>query len=271
MLGINWLRANRIIWDFAKDLLIVNGEVFDMILEEKKQELKRREWLKEKNDEEKTKSEKRIKLEEMYDVKVINVIWALPLEVEFNVDKDVCNYSAATDEGLRKNDIRYPCYLCGPSTRGFSRARDLMRHSVCSHDSFPSRVEQGKHYVCDGKDLVQPTQEQYNKYSDGSHPGKKKLESNGRAETEKKLGEVRIKAGEKAKKVEEASTSKSVSVAELVKKREVQLSVQQEGRAKAKKREELLEEQRANAEKKIQLEEQLRANEEEKKRLGRNG
>jgi len=29
MLGINWLRANRIIWDLAKDLLIVNGGVFD--------------------------------------------------------------------------------------------------------------------------------------------------------------------------------------------------------------------------------------------------
>jgi len=42
MLGANWLRSNRIVWDFAKDLLIVNGEVFDMILEEKSQELKRK-------------------------------------------------------------------------------------------------------------------------------------------------------------------------------------------------------------------------------------
>jgi len=45
MLGVNWLRSNRIIWDFAKDLLIGNGEVFDMILEKKSQELKRRRWL----------------------------------------------------------------------------------------------------------------------------------------------------------------------------------------------------------------------------------
>jgi len=40
VLGVNWLRSNRIIWDFAKDLLIVNGEMFDMIFEEKSQELK---------------------------------------------------------------------------------------------------------------------------------------------------------------------------------------------------------------------------------------
>jgi len=57
------LRSNRIIWDFAKDLLIVNGEVFDMILEEKSQELKRRRWLKEINDEdENEKSEEKAKI-----------------------------------------------------------------------------------------------------------------------------------------------------------------------------------------------------------------
>jgi len=30
MLGVNWLRWNRIIWDFAKDLLLVNGRVFEL-------------------------------------------------------------------------------------------------------------------------------------------------------------------------------------------------------------------------------------------------
>jgi len=127
-------------------------------------------------------------------------------------------------------------------------------------------VEQGKHYVCDGTDLVQPTQEQYDKYSDGSHRGKKKLESNERAENEKRVVEARIKAGEKAKKGDEASTSRNVSVGELVKRREVQLSVQQEGRAEARKRDELLEEQRANAERKIQIEEQ-KASEERKQKI----
>jgi len=58
-----------------------------------------------------------------------------------------------------------------------------------------------------------------------------------------------------------------VDVAELVKKREVQLSVQQEGRAEARKRDELLEEERATAEKKIQLEEQQRAKEEKKRKV----
>jgi len=69
------LRANRIIWDFAKDLLIVNGEVFDMILEEKSQEIKRRRWLKERNkDSEDEKKAKRIKVNETDEVKVINRI-----------------------------------------------------------------------------------------------------------------------------------------------------------------------------------------------------
>jgi len=57
MLGINWLRSNRIIWDFAKDLLIVNGEVFDMILEERSQELKRTRWLETQNEEDESRKD----------------------------------------------------------------------------------------------------------------------------------------------------------------------------------------------------------------------
>jgi len=196
----------------------------------------------------------------------MNRIWALPVEGKVNVNDDVFVYSAVADEALRQNDIRYPCYPCGPSTRGFSRARDLMRHSVCSHDLFPSRVEQGKHYACDGTDLVQPTQDQYDKYSDGSHRGKKNLESNERAENDKRGLDARTKAGEEAKKGDEASTTRNTSVVELVKRREAQLNVQQEGKADARKRDELLEEQRANAEKKIQIEE-LKASEERKQKI----
>jgi len=226
--------------------------------------------LEERNDEDSFEKDvkriKKSKLEETDGVEVINIIWALPVEVEFNVKEDVCVYSAVADEALKQNDIPYTCYPCGPSTRGFSCARDLMRHSVCSHDLFPSKVEQGKHYVCDGTDLVQPTQDQYDKYSDGSHRGKKKLESNERAENEKRVVEARTKAGEKAKKGDEASTSRNVSVGELVKRREVQLSIQQEGRAEARKWDELLEEQRVNAERKIQIEEQ-KASEERKQKI----
>jgi len=180
MLGVNWLRANKIIWDFAKDLLIVNGEVFDMILEEKSQELKRRRWLQARSDEIKNEGvneiAKRIKLDEKSELEVINRIWALPVVRVIDVKNDDCIYRAPLTGGMNLNDIRYPCYLCGPSTKGFSRARDLMRHSVCSHDLFPARVEQGKHYKCNGLDLVAPTPEQYDRYSNGSHRGKKKLE-----------------------------------------------------------------------------------------------
>jgi len=37
MLGVNWLKRNRIIWDFAKDLLIINSEVFNSIPGSEKQ------------------------------------------------------------------------------------------------------------------------------------------------------------------------------------------------------------------------------------------
>jgi len=224
MLGKNWLRANRIIWDFAKEFLIVNGEVFDMILEEKSQELKRRKWLEKRKDEDENeidnKEVKKIKCGDKHEVEVINRIWAIPLEVKFNVNWDICVYSAAADECLRQNDIRYPCYLCGPSTSVFSRARDLMRHSVSNHDLFPSKMEQGKHYVCDGRDLIKPSAEQYERYKDGSHRDKKKLEENEKSEAERRRVEVRTKAGEKAKKEEVASTSREVDLAELMRRRE---------------------------------------------------
>jgi len=89
-LGVNWLRSNRIIWDFAKDLVIVNGEVFNMILEEKRQELMRRRWLTEINDEienERDNEEvRKIKLEETHEVEVINRIWALPMDRVINLN-----------------------------------------------------------------------------------------------------------------------------------------------------------------------------------------
>jgi len=124
------LRSNRIIWDFAKDLLIAIGKVFDMILEEKSQELKRRRWLEERNDEdEKGEDErevKRIKINETDEMKVINRIWALPMENTINVNNDVCIYRAPLVGGMNPNSIRHPCFLCGPSTTGFSPARYLM-------------------------------------------------------------------------------------------------------------------------------------------------
>jgi len=109
--------------------------------------------------------------------------------------------------------------------------------------------------------------EQYERYSDGSHQGKKKLEGNEKTENEKKLVEVRTKAGEKAKKVEEASVSRTVNVGELVKGREIQLAVQKDGKAEARKKEELLKEERATAQKKIQLEEHQKAKEAKKRKV----
>jgi len=35
MLGVNWLRRNRIVWDFSKNLLIVDGKMYSLIPESK--------------------------------------------------------------------------------------------------------------------------------------------------------------------------------------------------------------------------------------------
>jgi len=32
MLGVNWLKSNRVIWDFAKDLLLVKGRKFELLV-----------------------------------------------------------------------------------------------------------------------------------------------------------------------------------------------------------------------------------------------
>jgi len=136
------------------------------------------------------------------------------MENAINVNNDVCIYRTPLVGGMNPHEIRYPCFLCGTSTTGFSRARDLMRHSVCSHDLFPSRVEKGKHYICNGLDRVAPTPEQYDRYKDGSHRGRKKIEEGEKAEAAKRLTEVRTKAGEKAKKVDGAGTSRDIDVGE---------------------------------------------------------
>jgi len=188
------------------------------------------------------------------------------------VNKDVCIFRAPFVGGIHSDDIRYPCFLWGPTTKGFSRARDLIKHSVSSHDLFPSRVRQGYAYFCDGMDQVAPTPEQMDKYKDGSHRGKKKLEKAEKAEAERRLADVRTKAGEKAKRQEGASTSKDVDVAELMRQREVQVEIQKAGKAEARKREESIEEERrVVAEKKIQAEEQRKVREEKKKKVGRRG
>jgi len=131
-----------------------------------------------------------------------------------------------------------------------------MRHSVSVHDVFPFKVEPGKHYVCDGRDLVKPSVEQYERYKDGSHRGKKKLEGADKSEAEKRRADVRTKAGEKAKKEEVASTTREVDLAELMRIREEQVAVQNAGKVEARKREEMLEQERATVEKKIQVEKQ---------------
>jgi len=77
-----------------------------------------------------------------------------------------------------------------------------------------------------------------------------------KSEQESKLAEVRTKAGERNKKGEVASTSKDVDLAELMRRREVQVEILNEGKIEARRRDESLEQERATAEKKMNLEEQ---------------
>jgi len=197
---------------------------------------------------------KRVKVENLMEIKIIIRIRAVSLHCEFNVNVGDCIFSQVP--ALRGNDIRYLCFICGPSTSGCSRARDLMRHSLSNHDLFPSGVEQGEHYFCDARDLTKPTVEQYEKYKDGSHRGKKKLEENERTEAGRKWVEVRTKAGKKAKKEKVASTSREVDLAELMRKREEQVAIQNAGKIEARKREDTMEPERVTAEKKKWMEEE---------------
>jgi len=41
MLGVDWLRRNRMIWDFAKDILLIDGKVFHLIPGEKSDSCRR--------------------------------------------------------------------------------------------------------------------------------------------------------------------------------------------------------------------------------------
>jgi len=41
MLDVNWLKRNQIIWDFAQDVLIVNGEVFSLLPEDEQRACRR--------------------------------------------------------------------------------------------------------------------------------------------------------------------------------------------------------------------------------------
>jgi len=126
-------------------------------------------------------------------------------------------------------------------------------------------VEQGEPYRCDGNDLTKPTPDQYERYSDRFHRGKKKVDE--KAEAERKRVEVRTKAGEMSKKDDVSKTSKDVDLAEIMRRREEQVTVQNADKLEARKREDVLEQERTTAEKKIWAEQQKKDNEQKKKRV----
>jgi len=91
MFGVNWLWRNKIVWDFAKDLLIINREIFNMVPESDEQASYRKMLLEEQELEmkvsKKRESEecervvdaKRPKLSAEKPVRMISMIQALPL------------------------------------------------------------------------------------------------------------------------------------------------------------------------------------------------
>jgi len=129
---------------------------------------------------------------------------------------------------------------------------------------FPSGMEQGEPYRCDGSDLVKPTPEQYEKYSDGSHRGKKKID--GKAEAERKRAEVRTMAGETSKKDDVSKSTREVDLTESMRRREEQVAVQNAGKTDARKRDDILELERAAAQKKLWAEQQKSDSNQKKKR-----
>jgi len=140
-----------------------------------------------------------------------------------------------------------------------------MRHSVSNYDLFPFGLEQGEPYRCDGNDLTKPTPDQYERYSDGSHRGKKKVDE--KAEAERKRVEVKTKAGEMSRKEEVSKPSKKTDLAELMKRREEQVAVQNASKVEARKREDVFKQERAAAEKKMWADQQKKDNDQKKKRV----
>jgi len=137
---------------------------------------------------------------------------------ENNMNDIVFDYRAPTVGAMNPNDIRYPCFFCGPSdSQGFTRARDFVKHSVCSHKHYPKDVQQGHVNACDGSDMKEATDEERARYRNGSHWGKKKLEEAAKAKDEKAQEDARTKSGENAKRQDVAGTSKEVDVGEQVK------------------------------------------------------
>jgi len=121
MLGVNWLRRNRIVWDFAKDLLIINREVFDMVHESDEQASYRKTLLEEQEVEMKiSKKRDSEELEPSFDVKrpkfsaelpvrIISMIQALPLE-EIELDQDLSECMKIEDAGMKEDVISdVPC------------------------------------------------------------------------------------------------------------------------------------------------------------------
>jgi len=115
MLGVNWLRRNRIVWDFAKDLLIINRKVFNMVPESEEQANYRRMLLEEQEVEIKISKKRDIEeLEQSFDVKrpkrsselparIINMIQAPPLE-EIKPDQDHSECMKIEDGGREETD-----------------------------------------------------------------------------------------------------------------------------------------------------------------------
>jgi len=82
MLGVNWLRRNRIVWDFAIHLLIINREVFNMVPESKEQANYRRMLLEEHEVEMKiSKKRESEELEHSFDVKRPKLNSELPARI----------------------------------------------------------------------------------------------------------------------------------------------------------------------------------------------
>jgi len=125
-------------------------------------------------------------------------------------------------------------------------------------------VEQGETYRCDGKDLTKPTPDQYERYSDGSHRGKKKIDE--KTEAERKRLDVRTKAGEMSRKEEVSKSSKEMDISEQMKRREDQVVIQNVGKLEARKIEDAFEQERAASEKKMLAEQQKKDSDEKKKR-----
>jgi len=120
----------------------------------------------------------------------------------------------------RKVDtFEYKCFLCliqNEKTRAYTRAYDLILHTVNTHQKFPVDARHNTYYAADGSDLRDATTEEIEKYRlAASHKRRKPESSCEKSESTTVATDAQKPETTRATKIETGKKSGSVSREEV--------------------------------------------------------